>query len=92
MHIRISTRCQNSEISIPKSYFETTPSNVRFRGVTSTTRKQERILEIEGKELSKLLRSDSVDKDANYVLAEVCFNPTIEYNSKYLNSIASFDY
>ena len=42
-----------------------------FRRVCTTARSHERVLEIEGKELSRLLRSDSVDKDANYVLAEV---------------------
>ena len=45
-----------------------------FRRVRLTAISHERVLEIEGKELSRLLRSDSVDKNANYVLAEVRIN------------------
>ena len=52
----------------------TSDENFSFRRVRLTAISHERVLEIEGKELSRLLRSDSVDKNANYVLAEVRIN------------------
>ena len=52
----------------------TSDVNFSFRRVRLTAISHERVLEIEGKELSRLLRSDSVDKNANYVLAEVRIN------------------
>ena len=52
----------------------TSDDNFSFRRVRLTAISHERVLEIEGKELSRLLRSDSVDKNANYVLAEVRIN------------------
>merc|ERR1712147_571894 len=52
-----------------------------IRRVCLTARPHERVLEIEGKELSRLLRSDTVDKDANYVLAEDLRNELIKSGS-----------
>merc|ERR1711917_72842 len=52
-----------------------------IRRVRLTAISHERVLEIEGKELSRLLRSDSVDKNANYVLAEDLRNELIKSGS-----------
>merc|ERR1712131_182919 len=52
-----------------------------IRRVRLTAISHERVLEIEGKELSRLLRSDSVDKNANYVLAEDLRNELLKSGS-----------